>query len=207
MKINFTLPIVFFFVSSCTLSSDPQPLFSPGFDTPRVYGIYLTGASGPDVIGVWGSPSETTKIFLSGIDKPVIRFIHPYPNPSNGSLRIEIEIAATSIVDIWVTKALGPNEIGDNLISSSTGLTFVKGGIIVDTLTTNWEMKSGLYAYVWSIELNENNIDAGSGFYRIYLRSWDEIIWVDALLLFDPCAIRNQLLVRSIGGSYSSNCR
>lgn len=202
MKSFLPILILLMLLLTCSSFNDPGSLTSPGLDPPRVYGIYITGASSPEVIGIIGNPSPPNDIILLD-DTLAIRIFNPYPNPFNGSTTIQYHIKETSTVDIWISKAFGANERVDNTRSLANGQLFIRGETVVDTLIQNREMIAGDYKVRWDVYSKKGrNIE--SGLYRVYLRSWNQLIWVDMLVLFDLCSKKDRAVLRSIGARAGS---
>jgi len=154
---------------SCDESGIPDPLSSISslsLNVPEVTGIILRDVS-CGYYGEWGNPSNPGNVF---------------PNPSIGDFIIVFDLPEAMEMNIWVVRAIGPNDIEQQFVDYAGSEIFVPPGAKIATIIDSDRMEAGEHNFYW-----DGTDDLGHrlpvGFYRIYLRSGELIGRADILLL------------------------
>jgi hypothetical protein len=108
---------------------------------------------------------------------------NPYPNPSSTWIRIEFTVQNTEQVSLWLSKGVLPEEISEEKIIQNTGgATLISGAdekAYVIKLIQN-EPVSGPTGVTWYGQ-DEERCEAPGGFYRVYLKIGEILLWRDIL--------------------------
>ena len=191
----FVLASVLLLLNSCNNSTDPIEITDSIFEMPVVPGLIITGEDGPEAIAIWRNPhlpngeyhfdyyynkndnNDDIKIDLPG---PLnIRLETPFHNPSKDTFKILFALAVNTKVSLWLVKARLPEDNGGGSGTTSGGVfvsSINKIELIKDEL-----LETGYYEVTWFGKI-ENGKEASSGFYRVYFKSDDTLLWCDILL-------------------------
>ena len=201
MKRILSLISLAFLSLSCDSSGTIDPLSSPQITQPVATGIFITTTRGPEVIGVWGSPADYFSTSTSAASVPAdiavdhsvrierftpigtipknVLYSVPYPNPTNGSQTITIAFPMKDAVSAWVVPARFA-DAPDNDVSSYAGATVLSPVRQTVKVLVNDVLNAGEY----SITFNPYPLPAG--FYRIYVKIGETLMWHDILYYHDP---------------------
>lgn len=166
--------------------SDSDKLVSPITAANIVKGIKITDESNAE-LGSWGytdvypdcikeeNPDTSWNIILNQYCLD-----WPYPNPANGSVSINFRLAKKSEIKMYITKALGPNELISYSQSNLNASYFSQYNSIVTVLIER-EFSVGHYVVNWNARDADGNLVTG-GFYRVYLEINNMSLWRDILI-------------------------
>jgi len=176
------LLIISFLVISCsgpTNENDYQVgLFS---QLPVVTGIIETNEVG-EALGVWGYPN-----FPPNIDKKdngihtVLSMGNPFPNPTNGSVRIPFQCNRTDKpIKIWVAPARAIYQ-SDPQFKNHAQAIIINPLNRNERILLNQKVASGFAEIVWD-GLNSYGKKVPDGFYRIYIEFDGNLLWRDIFM-------------------------
>jgi hypothetical protein len=189
------LLVSLFFVSSCNSPNPVETLSAPSFTQPVVTGIFVTGINDPDILSVWGNPSDSysnnTNYKLKSekqtfnlaykIERIVptiprdVQFGNPFPNPSNGIQTIQFGLSKKGNVALWLVSARISGDKSTD-ITSFVGATTLTPNISAAYVFLNEMKQAGYYQVTFS------SSQLSVGFYRIYLKVDNILYWHDILL-------------------------
>ncbi len=209
MKISSFAQIVFLAailsLLTCRSPNSPPVFRAPNGQTPVTTGIIITGESDPTELGRFGKPNPNPEAVgdcepqLFGESSLIEKFhlYTPYPNPDNGSQTIHFSVQCSTRVTIFVTPAsfLSPE---NEIVRFANGAARQTGGLAVSVVFDRFAAP-GIYSAIWgSRDADGRNLP--DGFYRIYLKTDDILLWQDTLLARDPCNLPPVLNLLGEGG-------
>ncbi|NIS38771.1 hypothetical protein GWN91_06465 [Candidatus Saccharibacteria bacterium] len=164
--------LIFF---ACRGPNQPEPLYAPNFQKPRVTGIVLTDTEGNAVM-VWGNPNGKV---VADKDKTgdFLRMYLPYPNPTNGSVFIEYVLRTPSEITMWIVPAVGPNQERTNIGHFGNADFFSPGGVAIKVFFREEQRSPGGYRVHWDAS------EVPAGFYRAYIKTDGLLVWQDILII------------------------
>ncbi len=145
---------------------------APVNEVPRISGIVVTSVDGR-VLGRWGNPQEPQSsdenFFVSS----------PVPNPARDQMELYYTLQRRAQVTIWLVPALGPfdsiTEPGDPL-DGIVGPPALPGSSNV-RLYFDESLVPGQYSITINLNADDENAALPDGFYRLYARFNDVIVW------------------------------
>jgi hypothetical protein len=168
--------IVFLLFSAC--NEEESPLRAPELSTPIINGLFLTDASG-NPVGKWGSPNHKISGNATSCAQKIE--LNAYPVPASFFVNLRYSSACNLPVTIWVTPAQLADDLQSDAINFGNALLLKAGGLSIKTLAKE---QSGINQIMW-----DGTDDTGKvvppGFYRIYFRTGDLLLWEDVLLYQD----------------------
>ncbi len=192
---------------SCSKDGITNPYVSPDGGRPTVTGLYITGPDGPDVLGVWGAPSDgsasvgamavprlpspsasrfkarkVNSIVPGGTVPSETAMRFPYPNPLFPSTKVQIDLTEQSPVELWLIAARTPQQAREE--------DAAKHGVIAPAPEQPAVIFSGTVAagsYLFDLTMADSaGRGAPSGFYRIYAHLGKRIYWHDVGVFRSP---------------------
>ena len=180
------------FSSNCRSPNSPTPVRAPYLQTPVTTGIFITGETGPEPLGSFGNPNPKSKGSLEcdsipsggGAIPDELALLPPYPNPFNPATTVQFNLPCPSYVTVYVVPARYINQQSQFVQFSNASIN-IPGGLAIDVLF-NRNTSPGIYSVAWSAQ-DQDGRPFPDGFYRIYLKVDDQLLWQDVLLLKDLC--------------------
>ena len=200
----YLISILFVLSLSCSSPSGSyDPIHSPLLTTPIVTGLYITNSDGPNVLAVWGDPSEGSSISSiltpppadhSGrsnknvVIKPLnssslpteYSFPTPFPNPSPAGCTFEFIIPVESKVDLWAVHAQWVGSRMSNIGIAAGAEVSTSQKTPAAVFIQDQQLPAGYYLIQWDRFQPEGN-SVTPGFYRIYFRVNNTTYWRDVL--------------------------
>lgn len=217
-KISFLMCLLSVGLVLACRSPNPNEILpsSPDLAQPVVTGLYITGATGPEIIDVWGNPSSGSINLSTDEDlfskETVIKdnilfniknstdvspdhsviptklvFLNPYPNPCAGSCMLNYNLPYSANVEIFIVPA---RLIGtkNSDISTSSGAVTVSPKRTAIAFLKIGKLSPGIYMCSWNNRFSDGSYIPG-GFYRIYLRVEKTVLWHDIFLFTENCDV------------------
>ncbi len=205
-KLQIFLILLLAVAFSCKSPNENDiPPSSSDISQPIVTGIYITNNTGPETIGIWGTPSDGSGTISAGYplfsinsgnstdgvtdlkqisaESPLpsaVKLYNPYPNPFVENCAISFSLPVQSNVVLYVVPARWFGANSNDLNSSAGAITATPKRTAIAILIRR-QLKAGLYECLWH-SYDQNGNPLPPGFYRIYLRVGDTVCWHDVFL-------------------------
>jgi hypothetical protein len=186
---------VFILLNSCSNSTEPDELPDVFFEVPAVTGMIITGKEGPEELAIWRHPlypagveypisgNTTSKILADVHPIPgsnVMDLENPYPNPSNGTVKIIFKVAIETRVSVWMLKGRLPEENPNGFENGSGGIFVSPNNETTVVLLDKYLLRPGEYLIDYNGKIEDKYIP--SGFYRVYFKADNHLFWRDILI-------------------------
>lgn len=170
-------------------------------EPPYVTGLRLT-KSNTEQLGVWGNPLFPNDEIVRGEDpkdsnviKPRdpatgVTFYNPFPNPSNGAVKLNVALPERASVRIWIARLELQGTQGLNATRSGAW-TAESQPVVVDPGFTNY-FEAGIYQISWN-PVGGDGRRLPPGFYRVYVQMNSRLMWKDVLLYDDASQLPESL--------------
>ena len=170
---RYTFLIALLLFSAC--SEEEALLRSPEFRTPVVTGLHLKDNLGRP-FGIWKYPDSRNSGYISSCQYIAIFGVAPIP--ANHQVSIRIPSNCNLPVNVWVTPARLADDLHGDVISFGNTQLLKAGGLAIKTLAKE---QLGISHIEWD-GTDDNGHPVPSGFYRIYCKTGDLLLWEDILL-------------------------
>jgi hypothetical protein len=182
--------IIAVFVLVLLISCDSAEMFTAStIEAPVVPGIFVNNELNQP-IQEWETPYSPSYEFpntgggVGGNLYPLKLRCSVYPNPSYENFMLSFSIPYEGHLKITVVPALGPgSDSSINSTNYSSNLAITAGKPIITLMDQH--INGDFYSYLWN-GLDDEDSVVPDGFYRVYLKFEDYLIWVDLFKVVDP---------------------
>jgi len=186
---------VFFLFNSCNNSTGPDEESIFVFETPVINGIIITNSDSPDEIGRWRNPQYPPGIRYSvgkystenNVETEVphalptiLNIDHPFPNPTTDVVAIQYSLPVAAEVSVWIVKGRLPEEDPSGIKTGSGGVFVSPKNQIAAVIINNQSLTVGYYRVIFNGRVGDEYLP--TGFYRIYLKADNHLLWKDILI-------------------------
>ncbi len=190
-----SLASIIFLFNSCSNSTEPVELSDVFFEVPAVTGMIITGKEGPKELAIWRHP-----LYPEGIEYPgsgntsarieadvhpipglnVMNLENPYPNPSNGAVKIIFKVAIETGVSVLMLKGRLPEENPNGFENGSGGIFVSPNNETAVVFLDKYFLQPGEYLIDFDGKIEGKYFP--SGFYRIYFKADNHLFWRDIFI-------------------------